>query len=308
MRRKIILAAAVSATLVLSGCLGQQQGGDTANQNADVKEFTLTITSNSVIGGKNALGAQWITEWVIPRFVEEQKRKGVTATVNFDGIGSDDKEFKTKIALDFNTGSGGDVMEIDGIWLGEFAQAGQVRPLDELVGKDKVDAWDGWGQIPDAVEALGGFDDKRYGIPIGTDGRVLFFNKKLFAQAGLPADWQPKSWDEIIAAGEKLKALPGVIPIQLNAGTVMTEATTMQAVLPLLAGTGKTIYEDGKWLGNSQNVKDVLGMYQRVYGGGLGDPLIQQEAKGRDRSFELFADNKIGILLYLAWDALKDVR
>lgn len=296
MRRSMLLAATVSASLVLAGCLGQQQESNNA-QNADAKDITLTITSNSIAGGKNALGAQWITDWVIPKFTEQQKAKGVNATVKFDGVGSDDKEFKTKIALDFNTGGGGDIVELDGIWLGEFAQAGQVRPLDDLVGKDKVDPWDGWGQIPDAVEELGKFEGKRYGVPIGTDGRVLFFNKKLFAQAGLPADWQPKSWDEIISAAEKLKALPGVIPIQLNAGTVMTEATTMQGVLPLLAGTGETIYSDGKWLGDSQNIKDVLGLYQRIYGNRLGDPLIQQEAKGRDRSFALFAENKIGILL-----------
>ncbi|HET9139186.1 extracellular solute-binding protein [Actinophytocola sp.] len=300
MRQKTLLAAAVSTTLLLTGCLGQQQdsGSDSkANQNADAKDVTLTITSNSVAGGKNAAGAAWITDWVIPKFTEAQKAKGVNATVKFDGIGSDDKDYKTKIALDFNTGGGGDVVEIDGIWLGEFAQAGQVKPLDDVVGKDKVDAWDGWGQIPDAVEALGRFEDKRYGIPVGTDGRVLFFNKKLFAQAGLPADWQPKSWDDIIAAGEKLKTVPGVIPIQLNGGTVMTEATTMQGVLPLLVGTGKTVYQDGKWLGESQNIKDVLGLYQRVYGSGLGDPLIQQEAKGRDKSFALFAENKLGILM-----------
>jgi len=41
----------------------------------------------------------------------------------------------------------------------------------------------------------------------------------------------------------------------------------------------------------------VLDFYQQIYGSGLGDPVLQQEAKGRDRSFELFAQNKIGILL-----------
>ncbi|MFL6143459.1 MAG: extracellular solute-binding protein [Labedaea sp.] len=296
MRQKVVLAAAVSATLVLSGCLGPQQDSNTS-RNADAKDVTLTITSNSVAGGKNALGAQWVTDWVIPKFVEAQRAKGVNATVKFDGIGSDDKDYKTKIALDFNTGGGGDVVEIDGIWLGEFAQAGQVKPLEDLVGKEKADSWDGWGQIPDAVEALGRFETKRYGVPVGTDGRVLYFNKKLFAQAGLPADWQPKSWDEIISTGQKLKALPGVIPIQLNGGTVMTEATAMQGVLPLLVGTGREVYQDGKWLGGDQHLKDVLGMYQRIYGAGLGDPLLQQEAKGRDKSFAEFADNKIGILL-----------
>ncbi|MEO6084270.1 MAG: extracellular solute-binding protein, partial [Umezawaea sp.] len=67
--------------------------------------------------------------------------------------------------------------------------------------------------------------------------------------------------------------------------------------LPSLVGTGKPIYDDGKWQGATSGVKDVLGLYQRIYRDGLGDPVLQQEANGRERSFQLFAENKIGILL-----------
>lgn len=295
MRARRTLALTAVATMALAGCLGQQQESDTG-RNADAKDVTLTITANAVAGGKNDLTAKWFTDWVIPEFTKEQKAKGVNVTVKYDGVGVDDGEYKAKIALDFNTDIGGDIVEVDGIWLGEFAQGGQVRPLDDIVGKDAVDAWDGWEQIPDAVQALDEFEGKRYGIPVGTDGRVIFFNKKLFAQVGLPEDWQPTSWDEITAAALSLKEIPGVTPIQLNAGTAMTEATTMQGVLPLLVGTGAEIYQDGKWQGATKEVKDVLDLYQQVYRGGLGDPLLAQEAKGRDKSFELFAQNKIGIL------------
>jgi multiple sugar transport system substrate-binding protein len=292
-RPLIVVLAAVLAT---AGCVGKSQTSD-AGRNADAKDVTLTISSNSVVGGKNTSTAKWTVDYVIPKFVEAQKAKGVNVTVKFEGNGADDKDYKTKVALDLKTNGGGDVLELDGIWLGEFAQAGQVKPLADVAGKDKVDAWDGWSKIPPAVAALGDFDGKRYGVPIGTDGRVLYFNKKLFAQAGLPADWQPRSWDDVLAAGQALKKVPGVIPIQLNAGTAMTEATTMQGVLPMLVGTGKPIFADGKWQGATQNVKDVLGLYQQIYSGGLGDPVLQQEAKGRDKSFTQFADNKIGILL-----------
>jgi multiple sugar transport system substrate-binding protein len=294
-RRTLALTAAAVTTMAMAGCLGQQQESDTG-RNADAKDVTLTVTANAVAGGKNELTAKWVTDWVIPEFTKQQKDKGVNVTVKYDGIGVDDADYKAKIALDFNTDIGGDVVEIDGIWLGEFAQGGQVRPLDDVVGKDEVDRWDGWGEIPDAVQAVGEFEDKRYGIPVGTDGRVIFFNKKLFAQVGLPADWQPTSWDEITAAAVSLKQLPGVIPMQLNAGTAMTEATTMQGVLPLLASTGAEINQDGKWQGATENVKQVLDFYQQVYGGKLGDPLLAQEAKGRDKSFELFAQNKVGML------------
>jgi len=295
MRARLTLAITAVATLALAGCLGQQQDSDSA-RNADAKDVTLTVTANAVAGGKNDLTAKWITDWVIPEFVKQQKAKGVNATVKFDGSGVDDADFKAKIALDFNTDTGGDVVELDGIWLGEFAEGGQIKALDDVVGKDAVNSWDGWKQIPDAVEKVGEFDGKRYGIPVGTDGRVIFFNKKLFAQVGLPDDWQPKSWDDITAAAVSLKQLPGVTPIQLNAGTAMTEATTMQGVLPLLAGTGAEIYQGGKWQGATKNIKQVLDFYQQVYRGNLGDPLLAQEAKGRDKSFEEFSQNKIGML------------
>jgi multiple sugar transport system substrate-binding protein len=295
MRARRTLAVTAAAAMALGGCLGQQQDSD-SGRNADAKDVTLTITANAVAGGKNDLMAKWITDWVIPEFTRQQKAKGVNATVKFDGSGVDDGEYKAKIALDFNTDVGGDIVEIDGIWLGEFAEGGQVRPLDDLVGKGKVDAWDGWPQIPDAVQKLGEFDGRRYGIPVGTDGRVIFFNKKLFTQVGLPDDWQPTSWDDITAAAVSLKQLPGVTPIQLNAGTAMTEATTMQGVLPLLAGTGTEIYQDGRWQGATKEIREVLNLYQQVYRGNLGDPVLAQEAKGRDKSFEEFAQNKIGIL------------
>ncbi|MBP2335935.1 multiple sugar transport system substrate-binding protein [Saccharothrix coeruleofusca] len=291
-----VVCCLLAVSGLLTGCLGRTREAD-PTRNADAKEVTLTIVANAVSGGKNARGADWITNWVIPRFTEAQRAKGVAMTVRFEQNGAGDEDFKTKVALDLKTGGGADVVELDGIWLGEFAQAGQVRPLDEVVGAAEVDAWDGWRQIPDAVQGLGEFEGRRYGVPMGTDGRVLFYNKKLFAQAGLPVQWQPRSWDDLLDAAAKLKALPGVWPLQLNAGTAMGEATTMQGVLPALAGTGALVHQDGKWQGDTAHVRDVLGLYRRIHRDGLADPVLQQEANGRERSFALFAENRIGILL-----------
>lgn len=288
-------AALLLAGAVLAGC-GDGGSPTDPDRGKDAKSFTLTITRNAIEGGKNTEEAEWITRTVIPGFVAAQKAKGVTAKVTFRGQGVDDEAYKTKLALDLKSRSGADVMDVDGIWLGEFAQAGYLRPLPEVVGAP-ADAWDGWTTIPGSVQKLASFEGKRYGVPPATDGRLLFFNRRLFARAGLPADWQPKSWPDVLAAGRALKKVPGVTPIQLNAGTAMGEATSMQGVLPLLAGAGAEIYSGGKWTGGGQAVKQVLGLYAQVYGPeGLGDPKLQQEAKGRDKSFEEFAAGKIGIL------------
>jgi multiple sugar transport system substrate-binding protein len=282
-----VTALAAAAGLTVAGCSGGVSGGGGT---------TIRISSNAVKGGKNSSGAEWITDYVIPKFTAMEKAKGKKVTVRFEGTGVDDAPYKQKTALDLKTGGGADLVSIDGIWIGEFAQAGYIKPLDQVVGA-QADGWDGLKQIPGPVQNITAFDGKRYGLPNGTDGRVVFFNRTLFAKAGLPADWQPKSWDDILSAGRKLKSVSGVTPIQLNAGTAMTEATTMQGVLPLLAGTGHGIYENGKWQGDTPRLRSVLDLYRQVYAGGLGDPKLQQNAQGRDESFHRFADNKIGILL-----------
>ena len=291
------LAGVLLAASLTTGCLGQSQDTD-PDRNADVKEFTLTIASNAIKGGKNSEAAAWIEDWVIPQFVKAQKAKGVTAKVVFEPSGVDDEDYKGKISLDMQSGKGADIIDLDGIWIGEFAESGYIAPLDEVVGAETVGAWEGWKHIPDAVEQNGSYKGKRYGIPAGTDGRVIYYNKELFSKAGLPTDWQPTSWKDILDAAKTIKReLPGVVPLQLNAGTAMGEATTMQGFLPLLAGTGAQIYSDGKWLGNSEEIRQVLDLYRQVYAGGLGDPILQKEAKGRDKSFQMFAENRIAILL-----------
>jgi multiple sugar transport system substrate-binding protein len=264
---------------------------------SDADTIELTITQNAIAGGKNAAAADHIANWVIPKFEAAQKAKGKDVKVKFVPSGVDDEQYKTKLALDLKSKKGADVIDIDGIWAGEFAEAGYIKPLSEVAGAE-TDSWEGWSQIPEAVQGLTTYNDKKYALPIGTDGRVLYFNKTLFQKAGLPADWQPKSWQEVIDAGNKLKTAGVPTPIQINAGTAMGEATSMQGVLPLLAGAGGEIFKDGKWSGASQPLKDALGLYQQIYGGsGLGDPKLQQEAKGRDKSFAEFADGKIGILM-----------
>lgn len=301
-RRKNVGAAGVLATaLVLAGCGGAdpEVEGDTTGtaEGADTGPATLTLTTNAISGGKNAAEADWIQDWLIPEFEAAMEAEGRDVTVEFEAQGVDDEDYKTKIALDLQSGAGADVIGMDGIWVGEFAEAGYIQPLAEVAG-DPVEEWEGWEQIPEAVQNALSFEEERYGIPQGADGRVLFYNKELFEQAGLDPDWQPESWEDVLEAGRELKRLEGVIPIQLNAGTAMGEATTMQGVLPMLVGTGAQVYEDDQWIGATEELTEVLDLYRTIYvEEGLGDPVLQQEASGRDTSFALFAEDKIGILL-----------
>jgi len=291
------LVAILALGLGLAACGGDDGAGGDPDRNVEAESYTLTIAANAAPGGKNAEQAAWIEEYVIPEFEAQQQEAGVEATIEFVPSGVDDEDYKSRLALDLRSGAGADVMSIDGIWVGEFAQAGYIAPLGDVVGGEAVEGWEGWGQITDSVEALMMFEGERYGIPLGTDGRVIYYNKDLFTQAGLPTDWQPQSWQDVLDAAQALSELADVTPLQLNAGTPMGEATTMQGFLPLLAGTGVQLYDGTDWQGATEEVIASLEVYETVYATGLGDPQLQQSAKGRDESFARFAEGQLGILL-----------
>lgn len=307
-RRPVRLTALLAtAALAISACSGgsspsaSASGAATsapASSAASGPAITLTVSANAVVGGKNDREAKWITTFVIPNFEKLMAAQGENVTVQFNGTGVADEQYKAQLALDLKTGSGPDVFDMDGIWVGEFAQANYIKPLTDVAGS-AVDSWDGWSQIPKAVQDNMSFNGKRYGIPSGTDGRILYFNKDVFTKAGLPTDWQPKSWADIISAAQTIKSKdPGVTPLQINAGTAMGEATTFQGFLPLLFGTGVNLYDQTTqmWQGDTPQVREVLNLYQQIYSTGLGDPQIQLAAKGRDQSFQEFSQEKIGIL------------
>jgi multiple sugar transport system substrate-binding protein len=296
LRRAVPAISILLAGMLAAACDRSSTTSANPTQNATAKDVTLTVTANAISGGKNAAEADWYANYIIPKFTDAQKAKGVNVTLKFQPSGVDDEQYKAKMALDLKSKAGADVMALDGIWVGEFADAGYIKPLEDVVGSSAT-SWEGWSQIPKAVQANGSYNSKLYGVPAGTDGRVLYYNKKLFSQAGLPADWAPTSWQDILDAGNKLKSVNGVTPIQINAGTAMGEATTMQGALDLLVGTGTEIYTDGKWQGNTQNIRDVLGFYKSLLDQGLMDKNFQQAAKGRDESFAAFAAGKVGILL-----------
>jgi hypothetical protein len=200
---------------------------------------------------------------------------------------------------DEDGGGDGDNVELTILVNAEFSAAGYLEPMSEVVG-DQVDDWEeGWDLIPESVQGSLELEGEPYGIPFGTDGRVLFFNKKLFEQAGLPQDWQPESWDDIIETARTLKEeLPNVTPLQLNAGISMGEATTLQGFVPILNGTSRAMYdeESGQWLGDTPELRSTFEFFNTIYSEELGDAQLQQRADGRDRSFQQFAQERIAIL------------
>lgn len=253
------------------------------------------------ISGSSGAELQWLNEYVKPTFEAMMAEAGTPVTVNvIEFVGGSGEDLRQQYVLDLGVGEGADIMAFDGFWLPEFVEGGLLQPLTEIVGEEAL-AWDGWDVIPTGIQGILGFEGELYGIPRGTDGRVIWFRTDLFEQAGLPADWQPSSWAEVLDAARAIKAaLPDVTPIQLNAGTAMGEATTMQGYLMALLAAGHHIYdfEEGKWIVSSPAILNTLELYETIYiEEELGNQRWQLVQNGRDLSFEAFSNGEVAMLV-----------
>lgn len=269
----------------------------------------LTVTARAVRGGVNTQLVEWLEDRVFPAFVQWMKAQGKDVEVQFIQFGGSDEALKQQYALDLKVGRGADILGFDGFWIPEFDAAGLVKPLDEIVGPQVWD-WDGWAYIPQGMREILGYKGKVYGLALGTDVRVIFYRRDLFEKAGIipPGSglrWQPRSWEELLNTARYIKkVLPDVIPLQINAGTEMGEATTMQGWFMVLLGTGIHMYdfESGKWYGEHPGILEALNFYKTVYiDEKLGDARLQLISGARARTFELFRDGKIAMLVEGDW-------
>ena len=105
-----------------------------------------------------------------------------------------------------------DVVEMPERWLGLYANNAQLQDLGPWLAK-----WPNTRDLGDRATQLGSVvDGKMYMLPYGYYVRALFWNKKLFAQAGIAAP--PKTMDEFVADSAKISATPGKYGYCLRGG------------------------------------------------------------------------------------------
>ncbi|MGF6789343.1 multiple sugar transport system substrate-binding protein [Paraburkholderia sp. 35.1] len=96
----------------------------------------------------------------------------------------------------------------DGERMAYYAQRGLLEDLSSDWAKN------GWSQQYASVKDASTYKGKQYAAPLGYDAYGFFYRKDLFEKAGIRSE--PKTWDELLEANRKLKAI-GVAPIAVAA-------------------------------------------------------------------------------------------
>ena len=204
-------------------------------------------------------------------------------TIELEPISASSRDYYTKVSLmNQSESTAPDIIYEDGFYVTANAAAEYLYPLE-----DHLAGWDEWSKFDDAIKQNGTsfIDGKVYSIPLGTDTQAIWYNKELFAEAGLPTDWQPETWQDILDAAATLKEkLPDVTPLNVYVTKASSEATTMRGLYNLLSGTPGGLNgnlmdpTDGKWITGSQGMVDSLAFLKTIYDAGYlpSDSMLQE--------------------------------
>jgi trehalose/maltose transport system substrate-binding protein len=209
------LAAAVLAAAALAAC----GGSSNASGPRELKFFVAiqpggTIEEDSERCSKESGGRYEVKPEFLPTDATQQREQLVRR------LGAQDPSI--------------DIVGMDVIWTGEFANAGWVEewkgPLKQQV-TEKV--------FPNVIETAS-FEGKLYAAPFNTNTQLLWYRKDLVRKP-------PKTWDQMIAEAEKLKEA-GSIQVQANryeGFMVWANALIESAGTPILSGPETVDLEQG---------------------------------------------------------------
>ncbi|RVG56669.1 sugar ABC transporter substrate-binding protein [Sinorhizobium meliloti] len=113
-------------------------------------------------------------------------------------------ELVQKYATAIAGGQAPDALSLDLIYTPAFAAAGQLEDLT-----DWSKALPYFNSLSPSHVKLGTYEDKIYGLPLTVETSIFAWNKDLYKKAGLDPEKAPKTWEEITANAEKIRALGG---------------------------------------------------------------------------------------------------
>ena len=281
MKKKLlaaVLSAAMAASL-LAGCGGSTSGstasGTASSDSGSASEASGTETADS----GEVQEITWMfwddltaTEDLISKGyadVIERFNKDYEGKYHVTPITTNREEYYTKLNALVASGDTPDVFIVSpGPNLTDYVEPGVAAPLDSYLA-------DGWKDTftSDAVFSQMTYDGQIYAVPLNIAAACAFYNTEMFEAAGAEV---PKTWDEMIAACDKLQAA-GYTPITISAGTawclsmVAGYLCEMEDVDLAALADGSASWTDGKLASAAEKLVQLSQYFQKTAAGDTND-------------------------------------
>lgn len=189
-RLRMVVGAALTTIAVTAALAGCSTGGSTTSGGGDASAVDAALKK-----GGTLTYWSWTPSAEAQAAEFEKEYPNVTIKVVNAGTGGDEY---TKLQNAIKAGKGGpDVAQIEYYALPQFALADSLTDLSQYGFNSLESKYTAgtWGSVS--------LDGKLYGLPQDSGPMAMFYNKTVFDKYGLTV---PTTWDEYIAAAEKLHA------------------------------------------------------------------------------------------------------
>ena len=275
--KKKLLSLLVAATMI-----GSMAGTTTVFAGEDLEDVSEPVTLSLMVTTRPSTDNKDFYLDLLPELVHE---KFPNITIEVEQLPTD--QYKQTVRLKFASGEGPDLFT----WWAkkqseDLVNAGYVRDLSDFSELNKFNS--------DITSAYT-FDDKVYGLPLGTSFLTTWYNKDMFKEVGY--DNPPTNWDEFVDVCKKLKEA-GHTPItcgdnssyviqfamyQIGASEIYAENPDFDKQLY----TGETHFTDDCWV-------DTVSKLQYLYDNGY----VVDDSLGlsQDQSRQLFIDGEAAMI------------
>jgi multiple sugar transport system substrate-binding protein len=165
-----------------------------SNQSASTLVHKTNVTLRGLfddLGTKN-----W--NQLLPPALDELNRRHPDMNIELEYTDFPYNETRNRILDRISHGDSVDIISVDQIWLGEFAEKGLLRNL--------TDEFEEWGRMSDLYEAIidgSVYNNTIYGLWLWTDIRGMWYWADMLQEAGVDPE-SLKTWDGYISAAIKL--------------------------------------------------------------------------------------------------------
>jgi multiple sugar transport system substrate-binding protein len=194
------------------------------------------------------------------------------------------ENLQQKLTTDISAGANADLSIIGTRWLLDYVKAGIVAPLDENIKPDFK------ARFIETFLSPSVMNGKVYGLPIAASARAMYYNKDIFAKAGIDAP--PATWAEFKTDAEKIKKLGGeTYGFGLQGKEIETDVYFYYGMW----SNGGEIVKDGKSGLDSQAAIDTAKLYKSFIDEGLTQPGVTSYA--REDVQNLFKRGKVATVI-----------
>jgi multiple sugar transport system substrate-binding protein len=277
MKRSIAAGVALGAAVLLavSACSSSKKssGGNSGSNGGGGSPVTLKF-----VGADYGTGPQNSSQKYWEQIAADFKAANPNITVQVQTINWND--FDNKVKTMVQNKDYPDVMEGD--YFPDYAQTGLLYPAKDVTSPST------FSNLLSVFAKLNTYNGTQYGMPFTTSSRTLFYNKKLFQQAGITA--APQTWNDVQADAAKIKAL-GKVGFGLPLGSEEAQA---EGLLWVLGNGGGYQSDSGDWtIDSQQNVEALQFMSGMVK---AGDTEPNPGTKNRTDLWKNFAQGDIGMI------------